>query len=82
MQVGPDGRPILNARQRRTLRRAQERAMKGLEEAGRVLLQVGWLVSCYIGYSVGLLASSLVCFSLETPCPDNSRALFLNRGMA
>lgn len=38
LQIGADGSPILNARQRRTLRRAQERAMKGLEEAGRVLL--------------------------------------------
>ena len=38
MQIGADGSPILNARQRRTLRRAQDRAMKGLEEAGRVLL--------------------------------------------
>ena len=38
LQIGADGSPILNARQRRTLRRAQDRAMKGLEEAGRVLL--------------------------------------------
>lgn len=39
LKVGPDGQPRLNARQRRTLRRAKERAIKGLMEAGHVLLQ-------------------------------------------
>eukprot|EP00798_Chlamydomonas_sp_ICE-L_P023529 gene23529-9053_t len=38
-KVGPDGLPRLNSRQRRTLRRAKERAIKGLMEAGHMQLQ-------------------------------------------
>jgi hypothetical protein len=38
-KVGPDGQPRLNARQRRTLRRAKERALKGLLEVSQALLQ-------------------------------------------
>lgn len=38
-KIGPDGQPRLNARQRRTLRRAKERALKGLLEVSQALLQ-------------------------------------------
>lgn len=38
-KIGPDGMPRLNARQRRTLRRAKERALKGLLEVSQALLQ-------------------------------------------
>jgi hypothetical protein len=38
-KMGPDGQPRLNARQRRTLRRAKERALKGLLEVSQALLQ-------------------------------------------
>jgi hypothetical protein len=38
-KIGPDGQPRLNARQRRTLRRARERALKGLLEISQALLQ-------------------------------------------
>ena len=37
-KIGPDGQPRLNARQRRTLRRARERALKGLLEVSQALL--------------------------------------------
>lgn len=38
-KVGPDGQPRLNARQRRTLRRAKERALKGLMDTGHLMVQ-------------------------------------------
>lgn len=39
LKIGPDGQPRLNARQRRTLRRAKERALKGLLDTGHNMIQ-------------------------------------------
>lgn len=68
-KLNNDGSVRLNARQRRTLRRAQERAMKALLEAqskayGMSSEQVGWA-----GYGVGLVwvgrrAGTLPCIPL------------------